>query len=184
MRGGTLHVNEAVSWVLQSGQYGGTKGSKAATGLYMDASAGGLAGKASRDTINPSYSSVSSSSSYGSMGAGRGTLSPGVLGQQEGGVKAGGTLLSPGIEPVIEAPRGPSNTSASAATSPAAAPSTGPLEARRLSGVSAPLGEVQGWAERTGAGGLRGLPPRRPSTSGVHSEGFQHNLSSSRESCV
>lgn len=186
-----MHVNEAVSWVLQSGQYGGKQGAAAATtGLYMDASTGGLAGKTSRDSINPSYSSVSSSSSYGSMGAGRGSLSPGVasglvLAQQEGGVKpGGGTLLSSGIEPVIEAPRGPCPTSASAATSPATATSTGPLEARRLSGASAPIGDLQGWGDRAGTGGMRGLPPRRPSSSGIHSEGFQHNLSSSRESCV
>ncbi|XP_045107885.1 uncharacterized protein LOC123502726 [Portunus trituberculatus] len=154
----------------------------------MDTSASGLAGKTNRDSANPSYSSVSSSSSFGSMGAGRGALSPGVgsglvLAQQEGMKVGSGTLLSPGIEPVIEAPR-PCHTSASAATSPATVPSTGPLEARRLSGVGAPLGEVQGWADRGGTGGLRGLPPRRPSSSGIHSEGFQHNLSSSRESCV
>ena len=166
--------------MLQSGQYGGgKKGAAAATGLYMDA------GKASRDSINPSYSSVSSSSSFGSMGAGRGSLSPGVASGLEGGVKpGGGSLLSSGIEPVIEAPRGKCPTSASAATSPATAPSTGPLEARRLSGASAPIGDLQGWADRAGTGGLRGLPPRRPSSSGIHSEGFQQNLSSSRESCV
>lgn len=170
---------------MQSGQYGGTKGAAAATtGLYMEAAADGLGGPG-RDSINPSYSSMSSSSSYGSMAAGRGSLSPGAVAALAEGVKGGGgTLLSPGLEPLTEAPRGPGPTSASAATSPAVPPSSGPLEARRLSGVAAPLGDVQAWGERVIPAGLRSLAPRRPSASGVHAEGFQHNLSSSRESCV
>ncbi|XP_050730811.1 neural cell adhesion molecule 2-like [Eriocheir sinensis] len=170
---------------LPSGQYGGTKGTAAAaTGLYMEAAAGGLGGPG-RDSINPSYSSMSSSSSYGSMAGGRGSLSPGAAAALAEGVKGGGgTLLSPGLEPLTEAPRGPGPTSASAATSPAVPPSSGPLEARRLSGVAVPLGDVQAWGERVIPAGLRSLAPRRPSASGVHAEGFQHNLSSSRESCV
>lgn len=150
----------------------------------MESTAGGLSAQA-RDAINPSYSSMSSSSSYGSMTAGRGSLSPGMQASLAEGVKGGaGTLLSPGLEPLTEAPRGPGPISASAVTSPAAPPSAGPLEARRLSGVAAPLGDVQVWGERAVPAGLRGLSPRLPSASGVHAEGFQHNLSSSRESCV
>lgn len=161
--------------MLQSGQYGGTQtAAAAATGLYIEGSAGVLGG-----TGRDAYSSMSSSSSFSSMVAGRGSLSPGLGEGVKGG---GGTLLSPGLEPLTEGQSSPSPapTSASAATSPAAPPSAGPLEARRLSGVTGPLGDVQAWGERSGSGGLRGQAPRRPSTS----EGFQHNLSSSRESCV